>query len=454
MAVPKFVEHFSEAARDQAERSRLPLIEIPFEVPFAQITEELHRSIMLEPLRVIERSEAIHRALMQIATRDATLDDLARELSRLIGRSVTFEDPSGKLLASATIGEDLDDVRRETLERGSSPLHVIGALERTALNRRIRAAEKPLRIPAMPEQRMNGRVVCPIRIGAELVGIVWIIEGREPLNELDNRAAEHAALIAAIYIAHQRELTSTEARLGYASFLTLLEGEGPAALTDERVRLLGFDPHERYRVGIVAIPQPLPLDRAGLERRDRVAASVREALRKAGREQLVSVTLNRVPFLLPPCVEVATIDAALGDPSLSLVTGREHAGVEGVRASYREALSLLSYRDRPRVTSYDEMLVPRVITGDASARESFLNDFFAPLRERKNGRELAIALLTLARHGFRFRQAADALAIHPNTLRYRLDRVSEALGIDLSDADVQFKVQLAARLLDAENRTW
>jgi DNA-binding PucR family transcriptional regulator len=100
------------------------------------------------------------------------------------------------------------------------------------------------------------------------------------------------------------------------------------------------------------------------------------------------------------------------------------------------------------------MLVPRVITGDAAARESFLNDFFEPLRERKNGRELAIALLTLARHGFRFRQAADALAIHPNTLRYRLDRVSDALGIDLSDADVQFRVQLAARLLDAENRSW
>jgi purine catabolism regulator len=454
MAVPKFVEHFSPAARDQAERSRLPLIEIPFEVPFAQITEELHRAIMLEPYRLIERSEAIHRALMHVATRDATLDDLARELSQLIGRSVTFEDPAGKLLAAATTGEDVDRVRRETLERGSSPLEVIGALERTALNRRIRAAEKPLRIPAMPEQGMSARVACPIRIGAELVGVVWIIEGVEPLNELDHRAAEHAALIAAIYIAHKRELTTTEERLGYASFLSLLEGEGPAPLADERVRLLGFDPSERYRVGIVVVPQPLPLDRDGLERRDRVAATVREALRKAGREQLVSATLNRVPFLIPPGVDIGAVDAALNDPALSIAVGREHPGVEGARASYREALSLLSYRDRPRIATYDDMLVPRVITGDAAARESFLNDFFEPLRERKNGRELAIALLTLARHGFRFRQAADALAIHPNTLRYRLDRVSDALGIDLSDADVQFRVQLAARLLDAENRSW
>jgi purine catabolism regulator len=455
MAVPKFVDHFSPAAREQADLSRLPLIEIPFEVPFAQITEELHRAVTLEPYTIIERSEQIHRALTRVAARDSTLDDLARELSQLISRSVTFEDPGGKLLAAASYGEELDDARRRTLALGRSSLEAVGEMERSALNRRIRAAEKPLRMAAMPEKGMNARVVCPIRIGSELVGVVWIIEGAEPLSELDHRAAEHAALIAAIHIAHQRELTSTEARLGYASFLSLLEGEpGGMPVADERVRLLGFDPQERYRVGIVTIDQALPLDREGLERRDRVAQLVRDALRGAGREQLVSVSLNRVPFLLPPGVEAAAIDAALRDPSLTIVIGREHPGVDGARTSYREALSLLSYRDRPRVATYDDLLVPRVITGDPSARETFLDDFFGPLRARKNGRELADALLTLARHGFRFRQAADALAIHPNTLRYRLDRVSEVLGIDLVDADVQFRVQLAARLLDVERRQW
>ena len=455
LAVPGYLEHFGPAAREQAERSRLPLIEIPFEVPFAQITEELHRAIMLEPYRIIERSEQIHRALSQLAARDATLDDLARELSRLISRSVTFEDPDGKLLAAASFGEDLDDVRRRTIETGRSALDVVGKLDRAALNRRIRAAEKPLHIAAMPEVGMHARVVCPIRVGSELVGIVWIIEGAEPLSELDHRAAEQAALVAAIHIAHQRELRTTEARLGYASFLSLLEGDAAnMPVADERVRLLGFDPSERYRVGIVAVDQPVPLDREGIERRDRVAQTVRDVLRGAKREALVTVTLNLVPHLLPPCVDPQQIAAALADPGISIVVGREHPGVEGARASYREALSLLAYRDRPRVAAYDDLLVPRVITGDAAARATFLDDFFGALRARKNGRELAEALLTLARHGFRFRAAADALAIHPNTLRYRLDRASEILEIDLSDPEVQFRTQLAARLFEVERRVW
>ncbi|MDE2481110.1 MAG: PucR family transcriptional regulator ligand-binding domain-containing protein [bacterium] len=455
LAVPRYVTHFSEAERDQANVSGLPLIEIPFEVPFAQLTEQLHRALMAEPYTIIERAEQIHRALMRMATREVTLDEIAAELSRLIERSVTFEDPSGNVLAAASFGEDVDDVRRQTLELGRSPLEVVGTLERSALNRRIRASEKPLRIAAIPELGMSARVACPIRIGTELAGVVWIIEGREPLNELDHRAAEYAALVAAIHIAHQRELSTTEARLGYASFLSLLEGEpGGVPIADERVRLLGFDASSHYRVAIVSIPQALPLDRNGLERRDRVATTVRDALRKRGREALVTVSLNLVPFLLPAGLDAAEIVAALGDPSLSVVIGREHHGIDGARTSYREALSLLSYRDRPRLATYDDLLVPRVIMGDPAARAQFLDDFFTPLRGKKNGRELATALLTLARHGFRFRQAAEALAIHPNTLRYRLDRVSETLGIELGDADVQFRVQLAARLLDVEQRDW
>jgi purine catabolism regulator len=452
LAVPKFLERFSPAARDQADASALPLIEIPFEVPFSQITEELHRAVMAEPYAIIERAEQIHRALSRAAARDATLDDLARELSSLIDRSVTFEDPDGKLLAAASAGDAVDAIREATIAQGKSPLPPV---EQAALNRRVRASEKPLRIPAMPEIGLAARVVCPIRIGSELVGAVWIVEGETPLSELDHRAAEHAALVAAIHIAHQREIAQTQERLGYASFLSLLEsGDGQAQIADERIRLLGFDPSAPYRVGIVVIPQPLPLDRDGMIWRDRVAQSVRSALRERGREALVTVSLNMVPFLLPPGVSPQVVLDALGDSSLSIVLGREHPGPEGARSSYREALSLVSCRDRPPLCTYDDLLVPRVILGDAKARETFLEDFLSALRERKNGPDLVEALLALARHGFRFRQASDALGIHPNTLRYRLERASEVLRLNLKDPDVQFRLQLAARLLDAQGREW
>ncbi|HEY8313636.1 MAG TPA: PucR family transcriptional regulator ligand-binding domain-containing protein [Candidatus Baltobacteraceae bacterium] len=456
MAVPTFVEQFSPEARAQGDRVGLPLLEIPWEIPFAQITEELHRTIMAQPYKIIERSEQIHRALTRAATRDAGLDDLAKSLAGLIDRSVTFEDPSGKLLASCSNERaEHDAVRRETLERAQSPELLLGVLERTGLARRIRAMDRPLRIPAMPEIGLSARVVCPIRIGSDFVGMVWIIEGDSPLSELDHRAAEHAALVAAIHIAHQRELSSVETRLGYASFLSLLEAEpGQTPMAEERVRLLGFDLQGRYRVGIVLVPEELPLGREGLLKRDRVASRLRDALKTLGVEQLVTVTLNHVPFLLPESKPPELIYAALGDASLSIVLGRVHAGAEGVRSSYREALSLTNYRYRGSVATFEDLLVPRVIMGDVKARETFLDDLFAPLRSRKNGRLLAGALLAFARSGFQLGETANALGIHQNTLRYRLDRAAAAMAVSLDDVDVRFWLQLATRLLDIAGREW
>ncbi|HKU80875.1 MAG TPA: PucR family transcriptional regulator ligand-binding domain-containing protein, partial [Candidatus Tumulicola sp.] len=208
LAVPRYVNEFSKRERAAADRAFLPLVEIPFEVPFARVTEELHRAIAAEPYRVVERAEQIHRALMRGASREATLDDLARILCPLIGRSVTFEDPHGKLLAHCSIDDRADDIRRETLECAQTPPATLRALEAWGFKRRIDAGDRPIRIPAMPDIGLAARVACPIRLGAELAGIVWIVEGDEPLSELDHRAAEYAALVAAMHVAHQRELAS------------------------------------------------------------------------------------------------------------------------------------------------------------------------------------------------------------------------------------------------------
>jgi PucR family transcriptional regulator, purine catabolism regulatory protein len=450
LAVGRYVDEFSKAARGAADRAFLPLVEIPFEIPFARITEELHRAIMAEPYRVIERSEQIHHALMRAASREATLDDLARTLGPLIGRSVTFEDPQGKLLASCTIDERPDPIRRETLENAQTPTAMLEVLQASGLDRRLRSSEKPIRVPAMPQIGLFARLACPIRLGAEFVGAVWIVEGDEPLSELDHRAAEYAALVAAIHIAHQRELASLEATLGYASILSLLESEGqlsPAAL--ERVRLLGFEADKPYRAAIAVLPEEMPLGREGFLRRDRVASRIRDALRAYGSDRLVSIVLDRVPFLAPAEADIEALAGSL-DPAVSFVAGRIHRGVEGARTGYREALSLLRYRKRPRICAFDDVLVPRVIGGDAEARRTFIDDLLTPLLEQRGGKNLVDGVLALARNGFAMRETANALGIHTNTLRYRLNRASEVLGLRFDDPDARFELQLAAKLLELE----
>jgi purine catabolism regulator len=231
--------------------------------------------------------------------------------------------------------------------------------------------------------------------------------------------------------------------------LSLLESEAdPSPAAQERVALLGFDPACRYRAAIVLVPEEIPLGREGFLRRDAVAQNVRTFLKADGAGQLVSMVLDRVPVLVPESLNLDALLRSLGDESLSIVAGRAYAGAAGVRASYREAVSLVSYSNRKAVCNFDDVLVPRVIGGDRDARRTFVDDVLVPLRSQRGGEALAEAVLGLARHGFRMRETADTLNIHPNTLRYRLNRASEVLGVRFDDPDVRFELQLAARIVE------
>ena len=264
MAVPHFFEHFSQAAHEEADQVALPLLEVPWDIPFVQITEALHRAILDEQYQVIEQSEVIHRALTRAALEAGSLQEIAATLGRLIQRAITFEDTDGRVLAEYVIEQEEDEARRATRAGGRSPPELMAALESLGYLRAIRATNKPIHLPALPHLDFAARVVCPIRLKEELIGQVWIIEGETPLSELDLRAAEHAAVVTALQIAHQRELTMLEGRLGYTFLDTLLEGRfEPTPHALERAQLLGFDPQGEYRVGLLVLDEPVPLSRDG-----------------------------------------------------------------------------------------------------------------------------------------------------------------------------------------------
>lgn len=453
LAVPNYLKHFPDAVREEADQLGLPLIEVPFEVPFAQITEELHRTILAEQYRIVERSEQIHRSLTRAAAEGKSLAELARVLGELLGRSITFEDPEGKLLAFHSAADHPEDpIRRQTLENRQSPAGLAQALADVGLAEKIQKTTGPVRVPAMPEFGLAARVVCPIRLGNEQVGLVWIIEGDSKLSELDVRAAEHAALVAAVHVAHQRELASTEARLGYASFLSLLEAEHDDPQALERVRLAGFEPGGKHRVGICVLPEPLPLNREGFLHRERIADRLARTLRAAGQKPVLSPSLNRVTFLLPSSIDAEVLWSSLGDSRVRIVLGRAHEGTNGARQSYKEAQGLLSYDEGSPVQTFEDALVPRVLMGDASAHGAFVDHIFGVLRKRKDGALLEAVLLALAKHGFSLKASAEALGIHQNTLRYRLAKALDLVHLDLDDPEARFSLELAARLLDFSNK--
>ncbi|GCE23914.1 PucR family transcriptional regulator [Dictyobacter kobayashii] len=451
LAVPHFFDHFSAAVREEANRVHLPLLEIPWNVPFSQITEETHRAILAEQYRVIERSEAIHRALTRSALEAGSLQELALTLSKLIQRTIIFVDEGGKVLATAANvpGENMVE---DSIERSGRVLDFFAYLEQQGYLQTLRTRSEPLQLAAFPDLDFVECILCPIRLQEELIGLVCVFEGDRELNELDVRAAEHAAIVAALYIAHQRELTSIEARFGYTFLDSLLEGRfdsHPYAL--ERARLLGFDPEGSYRVGLLIIDEPLPLSREGFLRRERLIEKLRQRLRFLNVLPLVSATLNQCPFLLPEKCAGERVWSALKEDGVSLAFGLPYVGVAGVQRSYREVQSVISSIPANSLYYYETLLLPRVLVGDQAAQHTFVEALLGRLKQQRNGHVLVETVLQWALAGFRTAVVAEQLGIHPKTLQYRLTKASEQGGIDLNDPNVRFRLQLSAHLLSLQD---
>jgi purine catabolism regulator len=379
LAVPQFFETFPEPALSVLARAGVAALELPWEIPFAQVSEEVLRRLLAQQLEVEKRAQSLHRALMAALLEREDLASFLDHLSRLLNREVRFSQRPGQGFAAS------------------------------------------------------------VPLGRETAGYL-VLEG--PVEALEVQVLESAALVAGLILAHQKALAEREARLGYAFLDALLEGR-QEALTPERARAFGLDLERRYRLGVAPLPLSLPLSERGFQERERALGEVRDLLASMGVRPVLSLNLNQVRFLFPEPMDPKAFFLRLGRP-WPLRFSRPHFPHRLAEALLE--VGRLEAFGQPGVYLYEEHLVPRFLLGDLEARQELL-DLLRPLPERE--RE---ALLAWVGAGFRFQKAARALGVHLNTLRYRLRRLSERLGLSLEDPEDRFLLELAARVWSLETK--
>jgi purine catabolism regulator len=96
--------------------------------------------------------------------------------------------------------------------------------------------------------------------------------------------------------------------------------------------------------------------------------------------------------------------------------------------------------DRLRRLSRGELALEEFPLGEARLITTRLDDFL-----EDQSKEVIAAVAAYLRHRGQWAQAARDLGVHRNTLRYRLLRAREALGVDINDPDVAARLWLLMR---------
>ncbi|BDI22936.1 CdaR family transcriptional regulator [Herbiconiux sp. L3-i23] len=119
-----------------------------------------------------------------------------------------------------------------------------------------------------------------------------------------------------------------------------------------------------------------------------------------------------------------------------LVLGHEVPDLVQASRSARAALAgfavARAWRNAPRPVLADDLLPERALAGDPLARATLISRVYRPLADHSS--ELLTTLWCYLDNGRSLEATARELFVHPNTVRYRLKRISEVIGYDATGA--------------------
>ncbi|MGC7101863.1 PucR family transcriptional regulator [Amycolatopsis lurida] len=398
---------------------------------------------------------------------DTDLFGLAEIVAQDAGGLVSIEDPRSQVLAYSTSDESADELRTLSILGREGPQDYLRALRQWGVFDRLRETDEVIEVPAHKELRTQPRMVVSIRepsgnaaIAPRLLGSIWLQQGRSPFKLDAADVLRGASAIAARIISRDLDAPSAEARLIQRLFgargggvdvpsvagALNLPVTGPAAV-------IGFAPTatetSSASTDLAGVAGMLRLH-ASAFRRDSVATVIggrayvllpryqserdvtawtRQMVGQAEAKRSIvlrAATAIPVPDLAQVATARAEVDRVLDGTADTFPQDRVTTLADSrTTVLLREILDLVGGRP--------ELSDPRL---DA------LLDY-----DREHSSNLRESVETyLAKHGD-VRSAAAALQVHPNTLRYRIRRSQEIVGVDLTDAAdrLLLELQLALR---------
>ena len=238
-----------------------------------------------------------------------------------------------------------------------------------------------------------------------------------------------------------------DARLEALVVDSILSGEYDTELPS-RIAALGWNGHGEVCVLVGTAPRVLDVDQ------------LRRTARHLDADVLIGVQGSRLVLVIGratpttdepdataspmPFLEIATqLEPGFGPGYL--VLGHEVPSLVEASKSAKAALAgfavARAWRNAPRPTLADDLLPERAFAGDPLARSTLINRIYRPLQAHST--ELLATLWCYLDNGRSLEATARELFVHPNTVRYRLKRISEVIGWDATGAREALILQAA-----------
>ncbi|WP_457112015.1 helix-turn-helix domain-containing protein [Marmoricola sp. URHA0025 HA25] len=390
-----------------------------------------------------DRLHAIQRELMNLLLRGAGLDAMAQLLAIELAATVVIRDQEGTTLATAPQGSPLaQQIEQITIaDRGDA----------SDVDDLVTASEGLLTLPTEPWLTAS---LVPAPSGDANHAYLWAARPDEETFDDDERwVIEGCALLIALECSRVDQQAQAEARLATDLLSDLLS---PAAMMHPdsvmaRATVLGFAPQQRHAL-CMFVPVPR---QAHAEALGHLVAALARACRAINLPAVLGAVGDSVVVLIPDDEKAGNRPKSL--PTLLRAAEQVHistkcligpslaslAEVQGPLEVTTRASHLLT-ESSPDVLDLQDLGIYGLLleSGTSSTLQRFAEMTVRQLLEADRG-ELLKTLQVWLSMGASTKATAEAMYVHYNTVSYRLRRISEITGLDLSDHADLMRLQLA-----------
>lgn len=457
----RYIDEIPPVMIEQANAHDFPLLRMPSDASFTRLLNPIMSEVLHRQASLLQRSDYVHRSLTELVLQGAGMEKLVQTVAELLALPVAVADSGFRILSySAGPPETRDPFTTFLTQMQEEGLYPGNGL--------------PVQRSLWVDGRLSMVLLHPVQVGAEVYGYVCVWERGGEFSDRDVACVEQAGIVTALAFQKQRAIRDISLRFRDDFIRDLLAGR--VATREEalaRASLFGFD---------LTVPRVLVLvrqehDQEGelpVEGRVRFQRWLEQMLRfgaRATAEPCVIAHLGGMSVLLlaprqpeagtakqealdlaSNLAEAATADRHGSHFLLHIGIGQFYQDYMSWPTAYREAqeaIEIGGHAAAETVSHYDDLGVFRLLARveETAELERYANDVLGALLhyDEKHASNLIDTLTGLIEADGNLQQAAANLFVHYNTLRYRLQRISEIQGLrfdsvrDMAQADVALK---------------
>ena len=429
-------EKMPKALVEEAKKRDFPLFEVPYSTPFIAITEKAFARLVNEQYEVLQRGIAVQRRLERLVLEERGLEEIVATIASAVGGTVAILGGRGERLAGRGFRRELSS-------------EAVNAIREEALRHTADGHPFVPSHPAVAGRALAHPVISPG--GGPPQAWVVIVRDSGGLGDFERLILQQAVAVVALELMRRRVARETERRLAGDVLAGALGGRlEPSEL---RRRLEPFGIGDEAAVLVFDLDDPAAAE-ATLERA--LAADACPAVvapHASGRRELLCAVVDaadRDPVDLAADARKALIK----DRGAVRAAASRPAPPESLRHSFHEArcaleATALNNGGTPEVASWRDLGAFTLLLSiqDDEALKLYCDSVLGPIEsgDEEYGGELLRSLEAFIEQNGQWEKAARQVYCHRHTLRYRMRKVEELTGRDLSRAHDRIEFWLAIR---------